>query len=107
MDPALATVRAQDQPVHAALLEQLDLVALVEEADLRAAQLVGRVEQSDDVVADEPSFSTVERADETVIERQARGSRDVAGRVGPSSLEQGRTAPARHRSSGSSRSAAA
>ena len=40
VQPALAAVRAQDAPVGAALLEQDDLVALVEHADLRAADLV-------------------------------------------------------------------
>ena len=40
VDPALAAVGAQHEPVHAALLEQLDLVALVEErrARCRAAR---------------------------------------------------------------------
>ena len=35
VEPALATVRAEDQPVGAVLLEQLDFVAPVEVADLR------------------------------------------------------------------------
>ena len=48
MDPAAAAVGAADEPVDALLLEQLDLVALVEDADLAAAELVGCVEQADD-----------------------------------------------------------
>ena len=79
VDPALAAVRAQHQPVGAVLLEQLDLVALVEVADLDAAQLVGRVEQADDAIADDPPLATVERADEAVVEGQARGRRRRRG----------------------------
>ncbi len=41
VEPALTTVRAEHQPVGTVLLEELDLVALVEIADLGAAQLVG------------------------------------------------------------------
>ena len=95
VDPALAPVRAQDEPVDAALLEQLDLVALVEEADLVAAQLVGRVEQPDDVVADEPALATVERADQAVVEGQARrgGRRRGSGRpCGPRAATAGASA---------------
>ena len=72
MQPALLAVRAQDQPVGAVLLEQLDLVALVEVADLRAAELVGRIEQADDAVADDPALAPVERADEALVEGEAR-----------------------------------
>ena len=86
----------QDQPVRAVLLEQLDLVALVEVADLGAAQLVGRVEQADDAVADDPPLATGERADEALVEGQARGRRGVADRIGLARLEQRRAAPARH-----------
>ena len=78
VDPALAAVGRQDEPVHAALLEQLDLVAAVQEADLGAAQLVGLVEQADERVADEPPLAAVERSDEPVIEGQAR--RDASRR---------------------------
>ena len=46
VDPALAAIRAQHEPVDAALLEQLDLVTLGEDADAIAADLVRRVEQA-------------------------------------------------------------
>ena len=82
MDPALLAVRAQHQPVGAALLEQLDLVALVEDADLVATQLVGRVEQADDVVADQPPLAAVERADQAVSKVSRGGLDAVADRVG-------------------------
>ena len=77
-------------------LEQLDLVALVEEADLDAAQLVRHVQQADDVVADQPALAAVERTDEAAIERQARGHGGVADRIRLARLEERRAAPARH-----------
>ena len=79
VEPALAPVRAQDEPVRAVLLEQLDLVALVEVADLGAAQLVGRVEQADDAIADDPALAAIERADEALVEGQARRRRRCRG----------------------------
>ena len=96
MQPALLAVGAQDEPVGAVLLEELDLVALVEVADLRAAQLVGRVEQADDAVADDLPLAAVERADEAVIERQPRCGLGVADRVGLAGLEERRPPPAWH-----------
>ena len=96
VQPALLSVRAQDEPVGAVLLEQLDLVALVEVADLGATELVGRVEQPDDPVADDPPLAAGQRADEALAEGQARGRRAVADRVGLAGLEERRSPPARH-----------
>ena len=96
VDPALAAVRAQDQPVDAALLEQLDLVTLGEDADAVAADLVGRVEQRDDVVLDQVPLATLDRADQAVVERQPGGLDAVTDRVGLARLQQRRPAPARH-----------
>lgn len=99
MDPALAAIRAQDQPVHPALLEQLDLVTLVKEADLAAAQLIGCVEQTDQVVADQPALATFERTNEPVVEREARRSgAGVADRIGLARGHQRGAAPARQAS---------
>ena len=95
VEPALLAVRRDDEPVGAVLLEQLDLVALVEVADLRAAQLVGRVQQPDDAVADEPALATRDRSDEALAEGQPRGRSRIADRVGLARLQQRRTPPAR------------
>ena len=96
MEPALLAVGAEHEPVGAVLLEQLDLVALVEVADLRAAQLVGRVEQAHDAVADDLPLAAVERADEALVEGQARSRLGVADRVGLAGLDERRASPARH-----------
>ena len=96
VEPALLAIGAEDQPVGAVLLEQLDLVALVEEADLRAAQLIGRVEQAHDPIADDPALAAVERPDETLVEGQPRRRRGVADRIGLAGLEERRPPPARH-----------
>ena len=88
-----------DQPVDALLLEQLDLVALAEDADLAAAELVGRVEQAHDVVPDQPSLvpaSGPTRPWSKVSRAAGRASRS---RVRLAGLEQRRPAPARHRRS--------
>ena len=95
VEPALLAVGREDEPVGAVLLEQLDLVALVEVADLRAAQLVGRVQQAHDAVADDPPLATRDRSDEALAEGQARGRSRIADRVGLAGLEQRRTSPAR------------
>jgi hypothetical protein len=58
--PALTAVRAQDQPVDAVALQQLDLVALVENADLPGAELVGRVQEPDQPVADLTALEVLE-----------------------------------------------
>ena len=57
VEPALPAVRGQDAAVGAVLLEDRDLVALVERADLEAQQLVGPVEEADDPVADPPPLA--------------------------------------------------
>ncbi len=88
VEPALLAVRAQHQPVGAVLLEQADLVALVEEADLLAAQFVWRVEQADDPIADDPPLAGVERTDQALVEGQARRRHVVADRVGLAGLEE-------------------
>ena len=95
VQPALLSVRTQDEPVGAVLLEQLDLVTLVEVADLRAAELVRRVEQTDDPVADDPPLAPGERADEALVEGEPQRGRGVADRVGLAGLEEGRSPPAR------------
>ena len=98
VEPALLPVRAQDEPVGAVLLEQLDLVTLIEIADLGSAQLVGRVEQPDDAIADGPPLAPIERADEALVEGQARRRRGVADRIVLACLEERRPPPARHQS---------
>ncbi len=72
MQPALPAVGRQDQPVRAVLLEQLDLVALVEIADLGPLQLVWGVEQPDDPITDQSPLVTVQRTDRCRIEGKAR-----------------------------------
>ena len=96
MEPALLAVRAGHEPVRPVLLEQLDLVALVEVADLGAAELVGRIQQADDAVADDPPFAARERTDEALAEGESRRRRVVADRVGLARLDQRRPAPAGH-----------
>jgi hypothetical protein len=96
VDPALPAVRAEDQPVRAALLEQLHLVALVEERELGAAQLVGHVEEPDEVVADQAALATVDRPDEPMIERQAGHFHGVADRIGLAGLQERRATPPGH-----------
>ena len=100
MDPALPAIGAQHEPVGAALLEQLHLVALVEERELRATELIGDVEQTDEVVADQPPLATVDRSDEPVSEGEPRGVDRVADGVGLARLEERRAAPARQRQLG-------
>ena len=95
MDPALAAVRAEHQPVGPVALQQLDFVTLVEEADLDPTQFVRDIEQSHDVVADEPSFSAIERPDQPTIERQPGRRGHVADRIRLALFEQRRPAPAR------------
>src|SRR3954453_15068834 len=67
VDPALLAVRAQDEPVGTRTLDELDLVALIELADLRGTQLVGRVEQSDDGVADDPPLAAVDGVHDAAV----------------------------------------
>ena len=43
MQPTLAAVRAENEPVGATLLEQLHLVALVQDRDLIGARLIRQV----------------------------------------------------------------
>ena len=61
MEPALAAVRAEHPPVGAGPLEELDLVALVELADLGGAELVGGVEEANDAVPDDPPLVALDR----------------------------------------------
>ena len=84
MEPALlacpGSARSQYAPYFSS---NLDLVALVEVADLRATQLVGRVvSRRHDPIADDLSLATVEGSDETCIEGQARRRDAVADRIG-------------------------
>ncbi len=80
MDPSLAAVRTEDQPVDPRLLEQLDFVALVHEPGLRATQFIRSIQQADHVVADDSALVTVQWTDEPVIEGQARD--DFPSRTG-------------------------
>jgi hypothetical protein len=63
VDPTLSAVGTQDQPVGAGSLQQLDFVALVEDANLRRAELVRRIEQANQAVADLAAFVVLERSD--------------------------------------------
>src|SRR6185312_10523181 len=80
VEPALASVRAEDPPVRAGLLEELDLVALVELADLNGTELIGGVEEGDDAISDETPLITDPGA-VRVVEAEARGDRHGPGRV--------------------------
>ena len=77
VEPALLAVRAQDQPVRAARLEQLDLVALVEDPDLVRPELVGHVEQPDEPVADPPTLDPVHGLGPPRQRRSGRASDSV------------------------------
>jgi len=95
MDPSLTTIRAQDQPEGATALEQLDLIALVEDADLPRAKFVRRVEEADQPVADVAALVVVERSDAGGLERKTRLLRHGTKRVVAADLLQRRPAPAR------------
>src|ERR1035437_5141467 len=95
MHPTLAPVGTQDPPVDAGALEELDLVAAIEHADLRRAKLVGRIEQSNDSVADLPAFVASAGLQARLREREMRRLRNSPHRVGLPDLLERRTAPAR------------
>src|SRR5436190_11440645 len=88
VEPALAAVRAENQPVRARSFDQLDLVALVELADLRRAQLIGCVEEADHGIADRPPLAAIGRADGAVFEAHPVVRRHRAGWIGLARLEE-------------------
>jgi hypothetical protein len=95
MDPALPAVRAQDQPVDALPIEELDFVAPVEKADLLSAQFIGSVEQAHEPIADLPTLEGLQRARTCSIEGHWSGNLS-AHRVSLANLLQRRPAPAGH-----------
>src|SRR6266542_1089532 len=97
MDPALAPVGAENSPERARSLDQLDLVALVEQADLVRPQLVRSVQQADHPVLDPAPLAALERVDDAVIERELRGDGGLlAERVRLAGRHEGGTAPPGH-----------
>jgi len=95
VDPALPAVGAEDEPVGAVALQQLDLVALVDDADLRRAELIRRVEEADQAVADATPFEVLEGQDAGRLERQTWGRGVGTQRICPAHLLQRRPPPAR------------
>ena len=95
VDPALPAIRAQDQPVDTVALEQLDLVPLVHDADLRRPQLIRRVEQADHPIADGPAFVVVERLNAGGLEGHVRSLGRGPKRIRAPNLLQRRSPPAR------------
>jgi len=95
MNPALAAIGAQDQPVGSVSLQQLDLVALIENTDLRRTKLVWRVQQADEPVADAPGLVVRERSDASGFEGEMRIRDRGTQRIGSSNLLQRRSPPAR------------
>ncbi len=69
-------------------LQELDLIALVENADLSRPQLVGRVEQAHQPIADLTSLEILERPNAGSLERHVGRVRDGAERVRPPDLLQ-------------------
>ena len=84
MDPALRADRGADVEIPGVAPEDLDLVVLLELADLLAADLVGAVHHPDDPVADEPALGALDgggverelvgRTGRTAIARRASGA---------------------------------
>jgi hypothetical protein len=95
VDPALPAIRAQDQPIDAVALQQLDFVTLVENANLPGAELVRRVEEADQPVTDIPAFEVLERPDAGGLEGKARRSLGGSERVRAANLLQRGPSPAR------------
>ena len=61
MHPTLAAVREHNQPVGSIPLQQLDFIALIDDANLRRPQFIGRVQQTHQAVADQASFVVFQR----------------------------------------------
>ena len=110
VEPALPAVGAEDEPVRAGALDQLDLVALVELADLGRAELVRCVEQADDAIADRSAARARRPGRRRRLSKLSRWvDRDGARRIGLARLEERRPAPAgipASRSSGAGTAAA-
>jgi len=56
VDPALTPVGTQDQPVHAATLQEQDLVATIDDAYLGRTQFIRAIEQSHQPVTNLPAL---------------------------------------------------
>ena len=76
-------------------LQELDLVALVEDADLSRPQLIGRVEEAHEPIPDLTSLEVLERPNAGSVERHVGRVRDGAEGVRPADLLQGGSSPAR------------
>src|SRR5205814_10733322 len=70
VDPALVAVGAEDEPERSRSVEELDLVTLVEQADLGRPKLIGGIEQADEPITDPSALATLDRADGPGLERQ-------------------------------------
>jgi hypothetical protein len=66
--------------------EELDFVALVEDPDLRRTELIGRVQQPHEPVADVATFVVLEWHDAGRFERKMRGLGSGAQRIGAPNL---------------------
>jgi hypothetical protein len=72
VDPTAAPVRAQNSPVHAIALQELDLIAAIQDSDLRGADLVRAVEQPNEPIPDLAALECLDRPDAVPGEGQRR-----------------------------------
>jgi hypothetical protein len=96
VDPTAASIGAQNPPVHVIPLQELDLVAAIENSDLRGADFVRAVEQPNEPIPDLAALECLGRPDAIFGERQRRRRfRHDAQGIGLADLLQRRPAPAR------------
>ena len=91
MDPALCADRGPDADEPGVPVEHLDLVVRLELTDLRAADLVWRVREAHEPVADPPAF----RAERRLAERELPRRLDLAALAPPARSLERRAPPAR------------
>jgi hypothetical protein len=86
MHPSSTPVRAEDQPVDAAPLQEQDFVAVIEHADLGRAQFIRAIEQPDKPVSDLPALVIIAGFQAAGRERQAGRLGDGPQRIRPANL---------------------
>src|SRR5271157_4570939 len=98
MNPTLPAIGTEHEPVDPTALQQLDFVALVEDADFGRSELVRRVQQPNQPVTDLAALIVIERADAGGLERKVgRLLSHGPHRIRSTYLLQRRSAPARQR----------
>jgi hypothetical protein len=87
VDPTAASVRAQNSPVHAIAFQKLDLIAAIQDSDLRGADLIRAVEQPNEPIPDLAPLECLDRPDAIPGEGQRRRHfRHDAQRIGLANL---------------------